>query len=50
MLKHTKEVKGDLVNLADTSICFYGEIPYFTLQACPSLKSRNSSEWKPRTF
>ena len=46
MLKHTKEVKGDLVNLAFTSICFYGVIPYFTLRACPSLKSRNSSVWK----
>ncbi len=50
MLKHTKEVKGDLVNLAFTSICFYGVIPYFPLRACPSLKSRNSSVWKPRTF
>ena len=37
MLKHTKEVKGDLVNLAFTSICFYGVIPYCTLRGSPFL-------------
>lgn len=50
MLKYAKEVKGDFVISPLLLYAMYGIIPYFTLRALPSLKSRNSSVWKPRTF